>query len=151
MKFALSLTAVVLLAAGCGTQASTQAAASPTSAKFGTATLSETGCEFTMPTALPIRVVSFTLVNTTRFTGHFGLTKIDDGHTFQDLVDFWSGPGGKETPASFATLVAEQPVAPNSSMSLAAEVKAAGTYAFHCGYRDQDDNVTGFWYELTAA
>ena len=148
MRVVLLLSVIALLASACG-QTSTQSLASPTPERFGTATLTETNCDFAMPSALPMHPVSFGLVNKTKFTGHFGLLNINDDHTFQNLVDFWNGHGGL-VPAPFATLITEQAVPANGSMELVATVSARGTYAFHCGFHDQDDKVTGFWHELKA-
>ena len=150
MRFVVSLMAAVLLASACG-QGPTQAQASPTPEKFGTATLTETNCDYAMPNVLPLRLVSFTLVNKTRYTGHFGLVKIDNDHTFQNLVDFWNSPRGKVEPAPFTALITEQAVATNGSQELVATIKDKATYALHCGYKDENENLTGFWHELKAS
>jgi len=102
-----------------------------------------------MPDRLPTTLLSFNLVTRTKFTGHFGLIRIDDEHTYKDLVDFWYSSGGQLAP-SFSALVAEQAVPPNSSGRLVATIMLKGTYAFHCGYKDESGKVTGFFHELKA-
>jgi len=150
MKVALSLL-VIAMVASCGqsSASSPQVQASPTPERFGTATLSETACSFEMPDNLPLHEVSFSLVTRTRYTGHFGLIRIDNEHTYRELVDFWYGHNGLVAP-SFSALVAETAVPPNSSGQLVATVSLKATYAFHCGYNDDSGKVTGFFHELRA-
>ena len=152
MRFVVGKIAIV--AAACG-QTATQTGvsptpqASPTPQEVGTATLTETECDFAMPDRLPTTLLSFNLVTQTKFTGHFGLIRIDDEHTYKDLVDLWYSSSGQVAP-SFGALVAEQAVPPNSSGRLVATITLKGTYAFHCGYKDESGKVTGFFHELKA-
>src|SRR6267143_3684450 len=148
MRFVVGMIAIV--AAACG-QTATQTGvsptpqASPTPQEVGTATLTETECDFAMPDRLPTTLRSFNLVTQTKFTGHFGLVRIDDEHTYKDLVDLWYSSSGQVAP-SFGALVAEQAVPPNSSGRLVATITLKGTFAFHCGYKDESGKVTGFFH-----
>ena len=153
MRFVVGMIAMAMVAAACG-ETATQAGvsptpqASPTPQEVGTATLTETGCDFAMPDRLPTTLLSFNVVARTKFTGHFGLIRIDDQHTYKEMVDSWYGSGGQAP--SFGVLVAEQAVPPNSSGRLVATITLNGTYAFHCGYKDENGKVTGFFHELKA-
>ena len=102
-----------------------------------------------MPDRLPTASLSFSLVTRTKYTGHFGLIRIDDQHTFKELVDAWYGSNGQVAP-SFGALIGEQAVPPNSSGRLDATITLKGAYAFHCGYKDESGKVTGFFHELRA-
>jgi len=154
MRFVLRIFAIATLVAACG-QTATQTGvsptpqASPTPNEVGTATLTETECDFAMPDRLPTTLLGFSLVTRTKYTGHFGLIRIDDEHSYKDLVDSWYGSGGQVAP-SFGALVAEKAVPPNSSGRLVATITLKGTYAFHCGYQDESGKVTGFFHELRA-
>lgn len=154
MRFVLRLIAMATLAAACG-QTATQTGVSPTTQvspalqEVGTATLTETECDFAMPDRVPTRLLGFSLVTQTKYTGHFGLIPIVDEHTYKDLVDSWYASSGQVAP-TFGALVAETSVPPNSSGRLVATIKLKGTYAFHCGYRNESGNVTGFFHELRA-
>ena len=148
---ALLVLAAFAMVAACGeTSASpSQAAASPTAERFGTATLTETACNVEMPNNLPLRTVSFSLVNKSKYVGHFIFLIIEDGRTFKDLVDYWNSPMGQEQRPSFVTEIAAADVSTNSSDQMVATVVRAGTYAIHCGYLDRATNkVTGFWHVL---
>lgn len=154
MRFVVGMIAIATLAAACGQTATETAVsptpqASPTPQEVGTATLTQTSCDFAMADRLPMTLLSFTVVTRTSFTGHFGLIHIEDGHTYKELVDSWYSSGGQVAP-SFGALVAEQAVPPNSSDRLVATITLKGTYAFHCGYKDETGKVTGFYHELKA-
>jgi hypothetical protein len=151
----VSMIAIAILAAACGQTASQTTVsptpqASPTPQEVGTATLTETRCDFAMPDRLPTTLLSFNVVTRTQYTGHFGLIRIDDEHTYKDLVDAWYGSGGLVAP-SFSALVAEKAVPSNSSDRLVATITVKGTYALHCGYKDESGKVMGFFHELKAA
>jgi len=153
MRLALCALALVILCAACGQQASSAPAArpSPSRAVFGTATLSETACNVDMPSQMPMGVVRFRLVNETRYSGHFILGNIHEGHTFQELLDYWNGPMGQVQQPSFASEVEFMDVSAGKSDEMVALVSVAGVYAFHCGYLSPDTGkVIGFWHELKA-
>ena len=153
MRLAVYTLAIVILCAACEQQASTTPVArpSPSPAAFGTATLSETACNIHMPTQLPMGVVRFTLVNQTKYSGHFILGNIHKGHTFQELLDYWNGPMGQVQQPAFASEVESTDVSAGKSDEMVAVVSVPGVYAFHCGYLSPDTgNVIGFWHELRA-
>jgi hypothetical protein len=154
MRFAVRMIAIAMFATACSQTATRTAIsptpqASPTPQEVGTATLTETACDFAMPDRIPATLLGFSLVARTKYTGHFGLIRIDDAHTYKELVDLWYGSGGQVAP-SFSALVAEQAVPPNSSGRLVATITLKGAYAFHCGYTDESGKVTGFFHELRA-
>ena len=151
MRFALRMIAIAMFVAACGQSQSSVSPAphtSPTPHEVGTATLTETGCDFAMPDSIPMTVLSFGLVARTKYTAHFSVIRVDDGHTFKEMVDYWYAHLGME--ARFGTLIAEKAVRPNDSDKLVATITLKGTYAFHCGYKDENGTVTGFFHELNA-
>ena len=85
MRPAPILLAIALMVAACG-ETSNQVHASPTPELFGTATLSDTRCDFAMPQQVPKGVLKFRVVNHASFDGRFMLVRIHDGHTFQELI-----------------------------------------------------------------
>ena len=97
MRFVVGMIASALLAVACG-QTATQTGVSPTPQaspapqEVGTATLTETECDFAMPDRLPTTLLSFNLVTRTNFTGHFGLIHIDDQHTTRSWSTFGIAP-----------------------------------------------------------
>ncbi len=153
MRLAAILLTVVALGGGCDEAGSTPVAATPSSTQkeFGTATLSETACAFAMPDKMPLEVVRFKIVNNTKYTGRYILGHIHDGHTFNELLDYWNGPMGQVKEADFATQIEFADVSAGGSDVMLASVTAPGVYAFHCGYYSPDaGKVIGFWHELRA-
>lgn len=154
MRLAVFTLAIVIFCSACEQQASTVPAArpSPSPAVFGTATLSEKACNVDMPFQLPMGVVRFTLVNQTKYSGHFMLGNIHAGHTFQELLDYWNGPMGQVQQPTFASEVEFMDVSAGKSDEMVALVSVPGVYAFHCGYLSPDTGkVIGFWHELKAS
>jgi hypothetical protein len=151
MRLVVYTLAIVMLSAACEQQASPAARPSPSPAMFGTATLSETACTIDMPSQLPMGVVHFALVNQTKYSGRFILGNIHQGHTFQELVDYWNGPEGQVQQPSFASEVESMDVSAGKSDEMAATVSVPGVYAFHCGYVSPDTGkAVAFWHELKA-
>ena len=105
-----------------------------------------------MPDQLPKgAMVSFTLINKTKYLGRFIFSYIEEGHTFQDLLDYWNGPMGQVERPSFITEIGLWNVNTGGRSQIAAPVVLSGTYAFHCGYPDDTGKVIGFFHELRAA
>lgn len=152
MRVALSLMAVAILEVACSSGSTPPGPAqSPTLTIFGSATLSAIACNFEMPSQLPLQVVRFKLVNQTKYTGRFILSGIDEGHTFQELLDYWNGPLGQVRAPTFVSELELIDVPAGKADVMVASVSLAGTYAFHCGYRDPDaGKVIGFFHELKA-
>jgi|SRR5690242_8160890 len=152
MKVALNLLLIAMVAA-CGQPSSgpSPAQATPTPEKFGTATLSETACSFEMPDNLPLRAVSISLVNKSKYTGHFSLVHIHDGHTFKDVVDYWNSPLGPVQHPSFITEIRQVDVPADGTREAVATVMQKGSYALSCVYADETNQVTGFFHELKTA
>ncbi|HSS60743.1 MAG TPA: hypothetical protein VLK30_04715 [Candidatus Limnocylindrales bacterium] len=145
--------AAVTLAVGCGSESGQpgQAQLTPTPTIFGSATLSANACNFAMPGQLPLQVVRFKLVNQTQFTGRFILSNIHDGHTFQELLDYWNGPLGQVQAPTFGSELKSIDVQAGKTDVMTASISLAGTYAFHCGYFSPDaGKVIGFFHELKA-
>lgn len=153
MKLVLSVMAVVILAAACGSGSTQpgQAKSSSTETVVGSATLSATACNFEMAGRLPLQVVRFELDNQTKYTGRFILSNIYEGHTFQELLDYWNGPQGQVEAPAFASELALVDVPPGKTDVMIVSVSVAGTYAFHCGYFSPEaGKVIGFFHELKA-
>lgn len=140
---AACLLAIGILAASCGQTPTGTATSSPSPVLIGTATLSETGCVVEIPDRLPLRQVTIKLANNTRYTpGRFILIEIHDAHTFQELIDYGnSGQAGAPDFISEASLV---DVPSNSSGEMVVGIAHAGSYAFDCGYPDDNGKVIGF-------
>ena len=143
---------VIAIAAACGqaTESPSPAQATPTPEKFGIATLLETACTFEMPDSLPVHAVTISLVNKTKYTGHFSFVHIHDGYTFMDLIDYWNSPMGQVQHPSFITEIRQADVLANGSRDLVMPVELKGTYAMSCVYADETNKVTGFFHELKA-
>jgi|GEM_PF-2627502 len=153
MRVALSLMAVVIVAIACGSESTQpgQVQSTSTLTIIGSATLSETACNFAMPSELPLQVVRFKLVNQTKYTGRFILSNIHEGHTFQELLDYWNGPQGQVQAPTFGSELELIDVLANKTDVMIASVSLVGTYAFHCGYFSPDaGKVIGFFHELKA-
>jgi hypothetical protein len=152
MRAAKSLIMVAVLAMACGQSAGqTQTQASSTPQNVGGATLSETGCNFEISNHLPLHLVSFTLVNKTKYSGRFLFSNINHGSTFQDLIDYWNGPMGRVERPGFVTEIGNVDVPANGSGEMVVPITLPGTYAFSCGYADENAKVTGFFLELNAS
>jgi hypothetical protein len=147
MHAALGLLGIALVVTGCGERSTKAAASSPTAPSspetIGTATLAETGCQVDVPDHLPLRPVTFKLVNNTRYSpGRFILIDIHPGHTYQDLVNYEkSGQAGAPDFISEVSLV---DVSSKSSGQMVTRIPHAGVYAFDCGYPDDAGRVVGF-------
>jgi hypothetical protein len=143
---------VIAIAAACGqtTASPSSAQATPTPEKFGIVTLSETACSFEMPDSLPVHAVSISLVNKTKYTGHFSFVHIHDGYTFKDLIDYWNSPVGQVQHPSFITEIRQADVLADGTRELVTPVELKGTYAMSCVYADETNKVTGFFHELKA-
>lgn len=152
MKLALNLVAIAILATACGQTPPnrTQAQATPAPEEVGTATLSEAGCNFDMPDQLSLHEVKFSLVNKTKYTGHFSFIKIHDGYTFKDLIDYWNSPMGQVQHPSFITEIRQADVLADGTRDVVAPVVLKGTYTLSCVYADETNKVTGFFHELKA-
>ena len=139
----IGLLALPLVAVSCGGQATNEAATSPAPEVIGTATLSETGCEFAAPDRLPLHPVTIELVNNTRYSpGRFILVRVRPGHTFQDLVDYVQS--GQQGTPDFITEVSLVDVPSSGSRQMTTQMFAAGVYALHCGYPNDAGKVVGF-------
>jgi hypothetical protein len=146
-RFALTLLAVVVVACGEPTpSAGALPAQSPTPERIGTATLSETACDFAMPDSLPLRIVEFSVINNTGHTGRFILVYIENGHTYKDLIDYWNGPMGQVERPNFITEIALVDVPTKSAGEMVTSIVQQGSYAFNCGYMNDAGKVTGFWH-----
>jgi hypothetical protein len=151
MKVALNLFVIAIVVACGQTSASPSPThASPTPEKVGTATLSETGCTFEMPNQIPLHEVRFSLVNKTKYTGHFSLVHIHDGYSFKDVIDYWNSPMGQVRHPSFITEILQADVLADGTREVVAPVVVKGAYAMSCVYADQTNKVTGFFHELKA-
>ncbi len=139
MRLGLILLAMALLVAACG-DTSNQAHASPSPGVFGTATLSDTGCDFAMPQQVPIGVQMFKVVNHATFDGRFMLVRIHDGHTFQELIY----PDNALPPQKpdWVTDVGLIDVAKGHSDLFTTSIPDKGTYGFPCGYSGRTGKVT---------
>jgi hypothetical protein len=143
---------VFATAFSCGEPASQAPSPSTRSSpeNIGTATLSETSCDFAMSDRLPMHDVRFALVNQTGYIGHYIFLVIHEGHVFQDLIDGWNSGVLKQGAPSWITEIRDADVPAKGTGEIVAPVAAKGIYAFHCGYADQTGKVTGFWHELHA-
>lgn len=153
MRSVLSLLTVVVIAVACGNEAAQpgHAQSTPTPTIFGSATLSATACNVEVGGQLPLQVVRFKLDNQTKYTGRFILSNIYEGHTFQELLDYWNGPQGQVEAPKFASELALIDVPPGKTDVMIVSVSASGTYAFHCGYFSPEaGKVIGFFHELKA-
>ncbi len=148
-----ALAAIAVATVGCGqpvTTASSSPSPSASSGPIGKATLSDTACNVAIPDLLPLGVVSFTVVNTTAHQGRFFLVLIGEGHTFKDVVDWWSGPSGQVGPPAWVTDMGSIDVPAGKSDEMLVAIRHEGGYAFHCGYVNDSGKVTAFWHELHA-
>lgn len=147
MRLALMWLAMAVLLAACG-ETSNQGQASPTPTLFGTATLSDSGCDFAMPQQVPVGVLKFKIVNHSSFTGRFMLVQIHDGHKVAELVNPDNAMPAQKP--DWVTDIGIIDVSTGQSDVLTTSVHERGTYAFHCGYADASGKVTAFWNELHA-
>jgi hypothetical protein len=152
MKLALILFAIAILATACGQTSAgpTQAQATASPEKVGTATLSATGCDVEMLNQLPLHEVTVSLANKTKYTGHFSFVKIHDNHTFKDLIDHWNSPLGPVEHPSFITEIRQADVLADASREVVVPFALKGSYALGCVYVDETNKPTGFFHELKA-
>ena len=155
VRVAALAVALVICSAACGGSAAVAPSPSPSpSSTTVTVTLSETGCRYDGPSLVPAGQLTARLVNQTKKTFFLGLGRIEQGHVFQDFVEWTDRDRDRELQGQHSIGPPDWMRGITSALAdqgVAAELKASvgkGTYAFGCGGLDRTVSPTkelGVW------
>jgi hypothetical protein len=139
------LIALIFFFAACGgSQSSGASGPSPSVAPTTTATvtLTDAGCRYYGPTHVPAGQFIAHLANQTNNTFFLGLGRIEQGHTYQDFVEWTDRDRDREIhglaslgPPDWLPGISHVQAEPGHAVDLMASV-GKGIYAFGCGRLD---------------